>query len=208
MGRRRTSRRRTTRNARRRTTRSKELQKLIKSARKQGWMVEKTRGGHIRFVPPDKDKPIVVSGSTPSDRRSVLNLRAQLRRTGLKVNTPRGKASAGVTIVARPTRRLLLLRRSPLVRNPGLWSIPAGRVEPDEDVLAGALRELREETGFRGPLEIVEHLPDRRFHNFIAVCSNEFRPRLNWENDAAGWFAKGYHPQPLHPGMRRVLAGL
>lgn len=44
---------------------------------------------------------------------------------------------------------ILLLRRSPGRILPGLWQCVSGRLEPGETVPAGALRELREETGIR-----------------------------------------------------------
>lgn len=201
--------RRTSRNPKRRTTRHKGLSQLVKLAQSQGWLVERTQSGHIRFIPPSADRPMIVSSSTPSDHRSIKNLKARLKRSGLKMNRRPKRQAAGVTIVAAPTQRVLLLRRSKLVSKPGLWSIPAGRVEPGEDMLEGALRELREEAGYRGPLEIVEHIPSGHgFHNFIAVAPEEFKPRLNWESDMAGWFARGYEPQPLHPGLHRLFKRL
>jgi 8-oxo-dGTP diphosphatase len=42
---------------------------------------------------------------------------------------------------------ILLLRRSPGRILPGLWQCVSGRLEPGETIPAGALRELREETG-------------------------------------------------------------
>jgi 8-oxo-dGTP pyrophosphatase MutT (NUDIX family) len=48
---------------------------------------------------------------------------------------------------------ILLLRRSPGRILPGLWQCVSGSLEAGESVTAGALRELREETGF-GPTEI------------------------------------------------------
>ena len=48
---------------------------------------------------------------------------------------------------------ILLLRRSPGRILPGLWQCVSGRLEPGETVAAGALRELREETGI-GPEQI------------------------------------------------------
>lgn len=60
-----------------------DLDKLITQARRAGWRVEKTRGGHWKFWSPD-GKHAVVSSSTPSDRRSMSNLRAQLKRAGYK----------------------------------------------------------------------------------------------------------------------------
>jgi 8-oxo-dGTP pyrophosphatase MutT (NUDIX family) len=48
---------------------------------------------------------------------------------------------------------ILLMRRSPGRILPGLWQCVSGSLEAGESVAAGALRELREETGF-GPEEI------------------------------------------------------
>lgn len=60
-----------------------DLRKIEQAAREQGWRVERTKKGHIRFVPPDATKPMVVAAGTPSDHRSIRNLVAQLRRSGL-----------------------------------------------------------------------------------------------------------------------------
>jgi len=44
--------------------------------------------------------------------------------------------------------RLLLLRRSDSTAlGPGLWGLPAGKIEPGETPAAAALREMREEIG-------------------------------------------------------------
>ncbi len=52
------------------------------------------------------------------------------------------------------TLEILMMRRSPGRILPGLWQCVSGSLETGESVAAGALRELREETGF-GALEIV-----------------------------------------------------
>lgn len=120
------------------------------------------------------------------------------------------RRSGGVTCIA-PSGRVLLLRRSIQVPEPGLWSCPAGGIERGEDPLEGAVRELREEAGYGGDLVVVDCVTSRgarTFYNFIAHVGTEFRPTLNWENDAAGWFDPASAPDPMHPGMKRLLRRL
>jgi 8-oxo-dGTP pyrophosphatase MutT (NUDIX family) len=60
---------------------------------------------------------------------------------------------------SRPDRiELLLLRRAPHRPLPGLWQCVTGTIEPDERIVAAALRELVEETGIHG--EAIEALYD------------------------------------------------
>ena len=63
----------------------KDMKVIVKIAEQQGWTVRLTRGGHVQFVPADPTVPLVVSSSTPSDHRTLRNLKAQLRRSGLAV---------------------------------------------------------------------------------------------------------------------------
>jgi predicted RNA binding protein YcfA (HicA-like mRNA interferase family) len=55
-----------------------DLERLLRRASACGWLVMRTRGGHWRLRHPNGG--IVVTSSTPSDRRAVLNMRAQMRR--------------------------------------------------------------------------------------------------------------------------------
>jgi ADP-ribose diphosphatase len=48
-----------------------------------------------------------------------------------------------------PEPRILLERQYRYAANDYLWELPAGRVDPGEKALAGAKRELLEETGYR-----------------------------------------------------------
>ncbi|HEY4227686.1 MAG TPA: NUDIX domain-containing protein [Candidatus Limnocylindrales bacterium] len=43
--------------------------------------------------------------------------------------------------------QILLIRRAPGRMYPGLWQCVTGRLEPGETIMAGALREVAEETG-------------------------------------------------------------
>lgn len=94
-------------------------------------------------------------------------------------------------------------------KDAGSWSIPKGEAEPDEDLLAAALREVREETGFTidgpfAPLPPVKQ-SSKIVHAWAApfdgdadaIASNtfsiEYPPRSGRfrefpEVDRAGWF--------------------
>jgi hypothetical protein len=61
------------------------IRDIERAAREQGWRVELTTKGHVRYIPTDKSKKIVIHGGTPSDHRSTRNLIAALRRSGLVI---------------------------------------------------------------------------------------------------------------------------
>jgi len=62
-------------------TNSKEINEMLAKVESQGWRIEKGKN-HIKAIPADKTRPIVVLAATPSDHRAVMNVRAQLRRSG------------------------------------------------------------------------------------------------------------------------------
>ncbi|WKV49534.1 type II toxin-antitoxin system HicA family toxin [Dickeya fangzhongdai] len=57
----------------------KLLLPLIEYALKEGWEVERTSGGHLKFTKPGM--PPIFTGSTASDYCAGRNTRALLRRT-------------------------------------------------------------------------------------------------------------------------------
>ncbi len=61
-----------------------QFRKLTKLAHEQGWTREVQGNGHIRFMPPNGGRPVVVSRS-PSDRRAIKRVARDFRRAGLKV---------------------------------------------------------------------------------------------------------------------------
>ena len=94
------------------------------------------------------------------------------------------------------------MRRSPGRILAGLWQCVSGSLEPAERVVAGALRELREETGFDA--HTIEELYDldqvNQFHEpsvdailTAAVFAVRVRPgsepALSHEHDGARWLA-------------------
>lgn len=61
---------------------NKEIEKLARKAKKQGWTVEITRGNHLKFVPPGGGRP--VFGGLTSCQVGVKKFSSQLRKAGLQ----------------------------------------------------------------------------------------------------------------------------
>ncbi|REC93400.1 hypothetical protein C8D72_3446 [Kushneria indalinina DSM 14324] len=57
---------------------SRALRRVVRYAVDHGWFVERTRGGHVRFIKPGC--PPVFTGFSPSDTRAERNVLARLRR--------------------------------------------------------------------------------------------------------------------------------
>lgn len=62
----------------------KPLADLYRVAKEQGWRVETSGGNHIRWLPPDGSRPVYSANST-RDNREEKNVRAKLRRAGLRI---------------------------------------------------------------------------------------------------------------------------
>jgi predicted NUDIX family NTP pyrophosphohydrolase len=112
-------------------------------------------------------------------------------------------------------------------RDEGVWSIPKGLVDPGEERLAAAVREVREETGYeaRGPfipLGSVKLPSGKRIHAWACegdldpaqVRSNlvevEFPPRSGRritvpEVDRGQWFTLDVARQKIHPAQVPLL---
>jgi len=56
---------------------------LARAARAAGWTITRRRGGHLAWRSPSG--AVVFTPASPSDRRSVRNNAAELRRAGLAV---------------------------------------------------------------------------------------------------------------------------
>jgi 8-oxo-dGTP pyrophosphatase MutT (NUDIX family) len=119
------------------------------------------------------------------------------------VAAPETQVAAPETQVAAPgtSTEILMLRRSPSkIVLPGLWQCVSGSLEDGESIVAGALRELQEETGF-GAAEIEGFFDLDQVNQFHApsvaaiVTSAIFavrvragaEPALSHEHDAMRW---------------------
>ena len=114
---------------------------------------------------------------------------------------------------------ILLLRRVPGRVLPGLWQGVSGSLEPGERVVDGALRELREETGFERP--VVDAFFDldlvNQFHYsgvdailaaavFAARVRRDAEPVLSHEHDAARWLPlEAALAEVIWPGYREAI---
>lgn len=122
-----------------------------------------------------------------------------------------GRRGAGCILYSRNTGRFLLPLRSGNVLEPYTWGVWGGAVDPGTEVEESVRREVVEETGFQGEVELVAlcdfHDEDSgfRYHNFIGVIDDEFEVELNWESDDAQWFEQGQWPDPLHYGLAYLL---
>jgi hypothetical protein len=60
------------------------LRPLVDAATRQGWNVSLTGKAHLRFQPPDRQRPLVIASGTPHARSSVDLLIHDLRRSGFQ----------------------------------------------------------------------------------------------------------------------------
>jgi len=105
-------------------------------------------------------------------------------------------AASGVLPISRETGRLCFAWRSPAVHIGNCWGTIGGALRPGLSPEANAQTELREETGYDGPIELypVYVFFDRgfRYHNFIGLVDTEFSlsaDRMHlWETVNIQWF--------------------
>ncbi len=116
-------------------------------------------------------------------------------------------------------REILLLRRAPGRILPGLWQCVSGSLEDGERVAVGALRELREETGFAGTdigafydLDLVNQFHEPSVDGVMTSAVFAVRvgpgaqPRLSHEHDDARWLPLDEaHRAVVWPGYRTAI---
>ena len=120
-----------------------------------------------------------------------------------------GKQGAGCIIAARDTKRICLPLRSEDVLEPHTWGTWGGAIDNDEDPATAAIREVKEEAGYTGNVELhplkMFSKGSFRYHNFLAIVDSEFDPDLNWETERFIWTDINDLPTPLHFGLQYVL---
>lgn len=122
---------------------------------------------------------------------------------------------AGSGLLFTTGEKILLLKRSPYVLEPGTWGISGGAIPENDgrlmDALQSAKKETHEELGRVPSFQIKDKFVftsgSFTFTTFIAQVNQEFKPRLNWENDKAEWLTEAEVKRKLlHPGVKALLS--
>ncbi|MCX7667554.1 MAG: NUDIX hydrolase, partial [Atribacterota bacterium] len=109
-------------------------------------------GGTVMFFPYDRQKK--ESFDLPQEIQEKLLVETRILRMVKKIYKGGMERvylehPGAVTIVATtPEGKLILIKQFRAPAREWLWEIPAGTLEPQEDILKCAQRELEEETGF------------------------------------------------------------
>jgi ADP-ribose pyrophosphatase YjhB (NUDIX family) len=121
-----------------------------------------------------------------------------------------GKQGAGCIFLAKDTKRILLSYRSSQVLQPHTWGVWGGAIDNNEDPETAVKREVTEEAGYNGNVELVPltifQKDTFRYHNFLAIVDKEFTPELQWETENYKWVDYGNWPKPLHFGLKYLIS--
>lgn len=114
--------------------------------------------------------------------------------------------AAGVFFYSTSTSRYLYLLR----KNSHNWGMPGGKINPEETLLEGIIRECKEEMGFfpeQAKLIPIQKFTNHAFvyHTFFCQLVDEFIPRLNEEHCGYAWVGEDFYPKPLHPGLYNTV---
>jgi 8-oxo-dGTP pyrophosphatase MutT (NUDIX family) len=118
------------------------------------------------------------------------------------------QGAAGIVLYAEDTGRYGLQQRSNTVNDPGIWAAWGGGREPGETLEQCARRELGEESGYWGPIEMRRLGENSQYVTFLGSVPEEFEPRANDEWQDYCWVEAGDWPGPMHPGTAAALANL
>jgi 8-oxo-dGTP diphosphatase len=99
------------------------------------------------------------------------------------------KSSSWVAI--KSGEKVLIAKRSTIVKNSGLWNFFGGKINDGETPLDAAVRELNEEAGIlvntNQLIYIGQSLIDNIIHLFVFLSINEINPILNEEHTEFKW---------------------
>jgi 8-oxo-dGTP pyrophosphatase MutT (NUDIX family) len=122
------------------------------------------------------------------------------------------RPGAAVAVVVVQDDRVLLCKRANQLYCGGLWCLPSGAIELNEDFLTAGLRETEEETGVRveikGLLSVVSNFWDDGNSTLVPVLLAEpvgGTPVPTAESEAVAWFNPNELPDMAFEADRHIV---
>lgn len=132
--------------------------------------------------------------------------------------------AAGILPYCPKTGRYLIAKRGPNISNPNQWTNFGGKADKGENPAQTAVREFKEESGYKGSVRLTRPIPTKNnkdgitFYNFIGEVPAEFQPTTigkktvdgDVEVSASKWVTKEQligliGNSILHPGFNKFL---
>ena len=113
--------------------------------------------------------------------------------------------AAGCVLYAEDTGRWGFQQRSDSVTDPGVWSTWGGGREPGETLEQCVRRELAEEGGYHGPIQLIPMTANANYVTYIGVVPAEFEPNVNGEVKDWCWVNSDQLPRPMHPELSQAM---
>ena len=113
--------------------------------------------------------------------------------------------AAGCVLYAEDTGRWGFQQRSDSVTDPGVWSTWGGGRESGETVEQCVRRELAEEAGYRGPVQLIPLTANANYATYIGIVPTEFEPKINSEVKDWCWVDPDQLPGPMHPELAQAM---
>lgn len=144
---------------------------------------------------------VIIPAERNKLQESVENLSSfELYTNRIKNTTESIKVAAGMLPICKESGRILLVKRSNDVDNPGVWSGIGGSLESEqgeseENIIDVVKREFLEETAHKGFYNLIPsyiYITSNggfKYYNFIGIFENEFEPKLNNEHVEYKWFS-------------------
>lgn len=135
------------------------------------------------------------------DKKTIKSkLEAGLLNQKIRQNT-------GILIKCTTSGRFFLLKRASPPHH-GKWALLSGQMDNGEDSLTAIKREIGEEIAINSNIIDIQFIEKEinpetgtQFFFYKGFTVSEFKPTLNNENVAWGWFNIGELPSPIFPGL-------
>jgi ADP-ribose pyrophosphatase YjhB (NUDIX family) len=118
---------------------------------------------------------------------------------------------AACMVTIDDTERVLLVKRS-VDPKKGFWCLPGGFMELDETPEGAGLRELREETGLTGQIDMLLGVLTHPSRNYDTILMTGFlvrsftgEPVAGDDADAVAWFPLGHLPEIAFESHRQFI---